>query len=421
MSKSSTERNKLLPERPHLGHLKDQARDLVQAHRCQEAEAIARIRAHLPRLASANDAKILEADFPLHEAQWVIAREYGFASWPKLKAAIEVKPASVAAMKAAIDEDNLAKVRELLAADPNIVNPYVVRTSYYFGNHRPLTYAAQQCRTGIVKLLLEAGADIHTEGNLAIARAALNDTNIPIMKMFLAHGMDVNCAVHGWGPLLTCPAETQAPKMLKWLLDHGADPNLRMTETKCRENAWESLIEGYWRSPQFHECVEVMIAVGAKYEDGPAIDLYRGRFADFGRRLERDPSIARTRYDLKGSNLSLHQTTLLHLCADWNFLEAAKALVAHGADMDAPAPIDAVGIGGHTPIFHTVNSIRLWSFPMLEWLLEQGADLSVRVTVRWVDKVYRDVTPLSYAIQAKRRGDEFERIVELLKQYGARE
>lgn len=420
MSKLSQERNKLLPEQPNLGHLKDQARDLVQARQRGNSEAIARIRAYLPRLSQASDAEILAADFPLHDALWIIAREYGFASWPKLKAAIEVKPEIVDAMKKAIDEDNPSQVRELLVTDPNIVNQYLARTSYYLGNQRPLAYAGQRGRTEIVKLLLEAGADIHAEGNLAIARSS-NDSNIPIMEMFLAHGMDVNCAVHGWGPLITYPAETQHPKMLKWLLDHGADPNLSMTDTKCRDNAWTALIGGYWRSPLFHECVDVLIDGGAKYEDGPYMDLYRGRFSDFARQLERNPAIVRNRYDLAGANLSLRDTTLLHLCADWNFLEAARALVAHGADINAPAPVDADGIGGHTPIFHTVNSIRLWSFPTLEWLLSQGADLSVRVTVSWVDKIYREVTPLSYALQAKRGDAECERIVELLKRHGARE
>lgn len=413
--------NKLLPERPNLGHLKDQARDLIQARQRGNSEAIARIRAYLPRLSQASDAEILAVDFPLHDALWIIAREYGFASWPKLKAAIEVTPEAVAAMKKAIDEDNPAEVRELLAADPNIANQYVVRTSYYYGNHRPLAYAGQRGRTEIVKLLLDVGADIHAEGNLAIARTSLADSNIPIMEMFLAHGMEVNCAVHGWGPLLTCPAETQAPRMLKWLLDHGAGPNLRMPNAQQRDNAWEALIRGYFRCDRFHECVNVLIDGGAKYEDGPYMDLYRGRFRDFARRLERDSAIARNRYDLAGANLSLRETTLLHLCADWNFLEAAKALLAHGADVNAPASIDADGIGGHTPVFHTVNSIFLWSFPMLEWLLAKGADLSVRVTVRWVDKIYREVTPLSYALQAKRKDVECERVVELLKRYGARE
>ena len=47
-----------LPERPNLQHLKNQAKDLVKAG---------------------------EAD-SLSSAQFEIARRYGFASWPKLKA-----------------------------------------------------------------------------------------------------------------------------------------------------------------------------------------------------------------------------------------------------------------------------------------------------------------------------------------------
>lgn len=413
--------NKLLPERPNLGHLKDQARDLIQAQKSGRPEAANRIRRQLPRLSQATDAEILATPIPLHEALWIVAREYGFASWPKLKAALEVGAASVDQMRQAINEDNADLVRELLKRDSNILHRYSIRTDYYYGNQRPLAYASQLGRTEIVKLLLEAGADIHAEGNLAIARAAMSDSNIPIMEMFLARGMDVNCIVYDWGPLLTYPAETQAPKMLKWLLEHGADPNLRMPNTRYRDNAWQALIEGYGRSPHFHECVNILIDGGAKYEDGPYIDLYRGRFREFTQRLQRNPAIAQASYDLAGANLSLRKTTLLHLCADWNFLEAARALAAHGADIDAPAPIDSDGVGGHTPIFHTVNSIGLWSFPMLEWLLAEGADLSVRATVWWVGKIYRDVTPLSYAIKAQRKEPECERVVETLKKYGARE
>lgn len=413
--------NKLLPERPNLGHLKDQARDLTQAHKVAKPGAADRIRRHLPRLSQAADAEIYAADFPLHEALRIVAREYGFASWPKLKAALEVRTGSVHRMKQAIDEDEVDAVRELLKNDVNIVNQYVVRANYYYGNQRPLAYASERGRTEIAGLLLEAGADIHAEGNLAVARASCSDSNLPIMDLFLARGMDVNCIVYDWGPLLTYPAETQAPGMLKWLLRHGADPNLRGSNTRCPDNAWEALIAGYGRSSRFHECVDIMIDGGAKYEDGPFIDLYRGRFREFARKLRRNPSIAHHSYDLAGANLSLRGTTLLHLCADWNFLEAARVLVTHGADINAPAPVDSEGVGGHTPIFHTVNSIGSWSFPMLEWLLAGGADLSVRVTVRWVDKIYRNVTPLSYALQARRGEEECKRVVALLKKYGAPE
>ncbi len=78
-----------LPSRPHLQHLKNQARDLVKAHRGNDAEAAARIKAHLPRLANSTKEIIGKARFTILDAQLVIAHEYGFPSWPKLKECVE--------------------------------------------------------------------------------------------------------------------------------------------------------------------------------------------------------------------------------------------------------------------------------------------------------------------------------------------
>jgi hypothetical protein len=38
-------------------------------------------------------------------------------------------------------------------------------------------------------------------------------------------------------------------------------------------------------------------------------------------------------------------------------LRAARALIEAGADVNATAAIDDHGLYGHTPLFHTVNSI----------------------------------------------------------------
>jgi hypothetical protein len=64
-----------LPERPSLENLKNQAKTLQKQHRAGDAAARARVSALVP------DA---EAPLALHDAQFVLAREYGFASWPKL-------------------------------------------------------------------------------------------------------------------------------------------------------------------------------------------------------------------------------------------------------------------------------------------------------------------------------------------------
>lgn len=73
-----------LPPHPSLTHLRHQAKDLLRLHRAGDPEAIARFREH-SRLSAASESTIRAAPLSLSDAQLVIAREYGFASWPKLK------------------------------------------------------------------------------------------------------------------------------------------------------------------------------------------------------------------------------------------------------------------------------------------------------------------------------------------------
>ncbi len=77
-----------LPGVPSLEQQKKQARELLDAARAGDEAALERMRAHHPHL-SASDADLTERRLALHHAQLVIAREYGFASWPRLKAHIE--------------------------------------------------------------------------------------------------------------------------------------------------------------------------------------------------------------------------------------------------------------------------------------------------------------------------------------------
>src|SRR5438874_1764970 len=111
-----------LPANPNLDQLKHQAKDLHKAHRAKVPAAAARIREHLPQSANASDAEILAGTFTLTNAQQVVAREYGFASWPKLKAHVESianSPANLLARcKAAANAGDAAALRGLLQRHP---------------------------------------------------------------------------------------------------------------------------------------------------------------------------------------------------------------------------------------------------------------------------------------------------------------
>lgn len=104
-----------LPTHPSLDQLKHQAKELLQQTRAGAQEATVRFRDHHPHSGNLESIK-------LSDAQLVIAREYGFASWPKLKrhiedlAAVEARIARLRSEFAA--GDATARLR-LLAKAPN--------------------------------------------------------------------------------------------------------------------------------------------------------------------------------------------------------------------------------------------------------------------------------------------------------------
>jgi hypothetical protein len=78
-----------LPSKPNLEHLKYQAKDLLKGHAARDAAVAQRIREFHPRWAKGSDAEIFKATIRLSDAQLAIAREYGFASWARLKRRVE--------------------------------------------------------------------------------------------------------------------------------------------------------------------------------------------------------------------------------------------------------------------------------------------------------------------------------------------
>ena len=77
-----------LSARPSLDHLRRQARDLLRAARAGDTTAAGRIRAVADALTLAS-------------AQLAVAREYGFASWTRLRDEVTARTAFEAAHRAA--------------------------------------------------------------------------------------------------------------------------------------------------------------------------------------------------------------------------------------------------------------------------------------------------------------------------------
>ncbi|HWJ15198.1 MAG TPA: ankyrin repeat domain-containing protein [Gemmatimonadaceae bacterium] len=154
---------RVLPEHPSLEHLKKQAKDLLHD-------------GGATRLA---------------DAQRLVAREYGFPSWAKLKAHVESFVADPAtAFAAAINSHDLANVTRVLERFP------------------------------VLKTRLDEPLANHTFGTLAIVEAAEHGDR-EIVDLLVRSGADIN-AVNDWWAGGFGVLDVARPDMTQFLLDHGA-------------------------------------------------------------------------------------------------------------------------------------------------------------------------------------------------------
>ena len=166
---------RLLPERPSLEQLRNQAKDLLRGARGGDASALARLTATGRRAAGARPT--------LADAQLAIARELGFPSWPKLVRHVEavtgggfawrplIRPVELSpgrrwtladgtdaptddvfAMFVAAREGDIATVRRLVASSPALAT---VEYNYT----PPIHFAVREGRRDVAELLLDHGAD----------------------------------------------------------------------------------------------------------------------------------------------------------------------------------------------------------------------------------------------------------------------
>jgi len=356
-----------LPDRPNLRHLKDQAKDLLKAGAAKS----------------------------LANAQFQIARLYGFASWSKLKEHVGAFE-ELGQLKQAIDTNDITLVKTMMTS-----NPALHTAPLGYGRDGPLTWVAEcrvpweppsPVRLAMAEWMITHGSDVHQGGDGPLMRAALNAYRIPMMELLLSRGADVNARWHGDFPIIFAPCESMDPAALKWLLDHGANPNWRdhgyeMNGHPYPGTALDHLIAGYVRSPErLSACIHVLLEAGGetKYDTPAVIALLRGRLDDLAELINTDPGFVNKRFSeldcgqTGGRSLLLRGGTLLHVAAEYGNLAAVALLLDRGADVNARATIDDGGVGGHTAIFHAVTQFDDGGLPIAQLLLERGADLSVR-------------------------------------------
>ena len=296
--------SKQLPDRPNLDHLRKQAKELIASYRRGDHEAIERFK-QLPGKTGRP---------ALHDAQSVVAREYGFDSWRKLVGHVEevnskrgITDEVVANFLRIATGERQGSLERMLQLYPGLPK-HNIQTGLAFGevdmvrewlgSHsvdekleplgwRPLEYVCYSRISRVLKdryepqlecarVLLDAGAEPNTAHNYegsenaplpvlygatchaqheGIARMLLergaktNDGEsiyhsaqlyLPnMLQLLVDHGGDISGTDPNYGntPLyfnaghrVGEPAYANAMKGCEWLLDHGADPNVRSGE-----------------------------------------------------------------------------------------------------------------------------------------------------------------------------------------------
>jgi hypothetical protein len=136
-----------LPAHPDLAQLKRQARELLKAFLAGEESAAADVHRFY------TDAD--RSSFKLHDALLVLARSYGYESWPKLKAYVD--GVVVGRLAAAARANDLGRVRAILRVRPELVNTVEAWNYEYTALH----YAVMGRLPEMVRLLMECRADPH--------------------------------------------------------------------------------------------------------------------------------------------------------------------------------------------------------------------------------------------------------------------
>jgi ankyrin repeat protein len=357
---------KPIPARPNLEFDRKQAKALLDAVKSNRPEARERFEAHHPRG--------IPPASRMADALLVVAREYGFRSWPQWKTFVETrgmdrkKQAELAAH--AVCSNDLARARVLLRADPALA-----REDFY------LACACGEVETVATAVARDpAFATREGGGNgwqpieyACFSRWLRADPEraggiIEVARLLLAHGADANAHhfVESMGNqcketvLFAAAGIANHAGLTRMLLDAGADVNEGLPEpehgeTKCTSVGPEAL---------YHVC---------EFRDTACLALL----------LDARPWPGIVSYCMARA-------------LDFENPEAVRLFLDHGADPN----LRIAWFENRTHLHRAVQSVR--SAAVIEALLDAGADLRLQDA--------RGLTAYQYAVRYGR--DEIAALLE---------
>jgi ankyrin repeat protein len=390
-------------DNPDIDQLKRQAKELLEACRASAAQAVAEVTAY-HRTADPET-------FALHDAQFVLARSYGFESWPKLKAAVEGVTAD--RLHDAVERADLKAVRDLLTRRPEIVDRG--------RGMSPLNMAVMRRDLEMTKLLLEFGADpdagiwpirdatsprlmAHDRGydeisaviQAALEKRGMRGSGLPpevrgkIREAYMAGREEAMVAVFDQHPelakmcgaggvtMLHQAAGSGRLLLMKWLIDHGAEVNASAHVVPHHSATFLDRAPQGWTPLDF-------AATGSGSDEwrfnNDKFQLAAKLLLEHGAELSPLSAAALGRWDylVKFSKQDLEGKGVLEAAVKGDQPDTLRRLLELGLDPDEPIEVGHMeektwSSGG--PVFQAVVLNRI---AMARLLLERGADPNANV------------------------------------------
>jgi ankyrin repeat protein len=310
-----------LPARPSLDHLRREARDLLRAAQSGDTAAADRIRA-------------VSAAPTLASAQLAVAREYGFASWARLKTAVEARSTDLARQADVFCEASIrdwtGRAVRMLAATPELAG-YNFATSVILGDadrvraeiaRDPGLATRVDARTGWTPLHAACASQwnrfdpARIDGLLAVARLLLDAGADPVGRSGGQRGRG------GWTPLRCAVAGATNPPVVALLLERGAVPDdhdLYLAGFGGDDHESLRLMLGH--ATDVAGIAEMALAAPISQNDPEGVRLLLEAGADPRRYADDDGAPASAAYEAVQSGCSA---------------ELLDLLLAHGAEPDRP-------------------------------------------------------------------------------------